>query len=359
MIESIDNLISTGAFPPVLLMFGEEEFLLEEAYNRLIDTAVDKETGAFNFDVLEGSDTAPETIVEMASAFPMMADRRVVAVKHFEKLTAGRSSSKAEQSSPLAKYFTAPAPTTLLILLAAVPDLNGITSALGNTKQKAKGEKKLKGAKFPYNILLGKCAWIEFPKLYDRDIASWVAKRFKRYGREITPDACELLTAQAGTSLRDLHNEIEKILIYVQNKQKITRDDIMYLIGASKTYNIFELQKAVGLKNLSRSIEIMQRMLAVERQELLIVTMLTRYFTILWKLSEARQLSRDTFELGKTVGVSPFFLPEYTAALDKYHVRQIERAFHALCSADVAIKTSSGESDITLQRMLTAIITAV
>ncbi len=357
MIESIDNIISTGAFPPVLLMFGEEEFLLEEAYNRLVDAAVDKETGAFNFDVLEGSDITPETIVEMCSAFPMMAERRVVAVKHFEKLASGRS-SKAEQTSPLARYFAAPSPTTVLVLLASVSDLNGITSALGNTKQKAKGEKKLKNAKFPYNILLNKCAWVEFPRLYDRDIPSWVARRFKRHGREITPDACELLIAQAGTSLRDLHNEIEKILIYVQNKPKITRDDIMHLIGASKTYNIFELQKAVGLKNLSRSIEIMQRMLAVDRQELLIVTMLTRYFTMLWKLSEARHSSRDTFELGKTVGVSPFFLPEYTAALDRYHVRQIERAFHALCNADVAIKTSSGESDIILQRMITAIITA-
>lgn len=350
-------MIASGNFPPVVLMFGEEEFLLEEAYNKLVDAAVEKDTGAFNIDVLEGSDTTPETIIEMASAFPMMAKRRVVAVKHFEKVSLGRG-SKSEQSSPLAKYFAAPSPTTLLILLAAVSDLNGLTAALGNARQKAKGEKKLKSAKFPYNILLEKCTWIEFPKLYERDIPSWVARRFKKQGREITPDACELLTAQAGTSLRDLHNEIEKILIYVRDKPKITRDDIMNLIGASKTYNIFELQKAVGLRDLSRSIEIMQRMLAVDRQELLIVTMLTRYFSILWKLSEARHLSRDTFELGKTVGVSPFFLPEYTAALDKYHVRHIENAFQALCNADLSIKTSSGESDITLQRMLTSIITA-
>src|ERR1700754_3212549 len=325
MIESIDNIITTRSFPPVLLMFGEEEFLLDEAYNRLVEAAVDKETGAFNIDVLEGSDCTPESIVEMASAFPMMAERRVVAIKHFEKLSAGRG-GKTEKSSPLAKYIASPSPTTMLVLVASVSDLNGLTSALTNPRQKAKGEKKLKSAKFPYNILLNKSAWIEFPKLYDRDIPSWVARRFKRYGREITPDACELLTAQAGTSLRDLHNEIEKILIYVRDKPKITRDDIVHLIGASKTYNIFELQKAVGLKNLSRSIEIMQRMLAVERQELLIITMLTRYFTILWKLAEARHLSRDTSELGKTVGVSPFFLSEYLAALDKYHVHQVERA---------------------------------
>lgn len=356
MLESIDTIIKTRNFPPVLLMFGEEEFLLEEAYNRLVQAAVDEETGSFNFDMLEGSEVTPETVVEMASAFPMMAERRVVAVKHFDKLVSGRGGGKADQKSPLASYFTAPSPTTLLILLASASELNGLTAAINNPKQKAKAEKKLKSAKFPYSLLIKENEWIEFPRLYDRDIPSWVARRFKQYKRDITPDACELLIAQAGTSLRDLHNEIEKILIYVRDKIKITRDDIVHLIGASKTYNIFELQKAVGLRELSRSIEITQRMLSVDRQELLIITMLTRYFTILWKLSEARNVSRDNFELGRTVGVSPFFLPEYLGALQKYSIRQIEQAFRALCDADLAIKTSSGNSDIILQRMLTQII---
>jgi DNA polymerase-3 subunit delta len=356
MIESIDNIIKTRNFPPVLLMFGEEEFLLDEAYQRLVEAAVDEETGSFNFDLLEGSESTPETVVEMASAFPMMAERRVVAVRHFDKLVSGRGGSRAEQKSPLATYFAAPSPTTLLILLASVPDLNGLTAAINNPKQKAKADKKLKSAKFPYNILLKENEWIEFPRLYDRDIPSWVARRFKQYKRDITPDACELLVAQVGTSLRDLHNEIEKILIYVGDKPKITRDDIVHLTGASKNYNIFELQKAIGLREFSRSIEIVQRMLSVDRQELLIITMLTRYFTILWKLSEARHMSRDNFELGKTVGVSPFFLSEYLGALQRYSTGQIERAFEALREADLSVKTSSGNSDIILQRMLTRIL---
>lgn len=352
MINSIETLITTQNFPPVLLMFGEESFLLDEAYNKLIDAAVDKETGAFNFDILEGSDTTPETVVEMSSAFPMMAERRVVVVKHFDKLVTGRGGAKAEQKSPLLSYFTTPSPTTMLILLASVPDLNGITTAQNNPKQKAKAEKKLKSAKFPYKLLLQHAAWMEFPKLYDRDIPSWVATRLKQHKRSITPDACELLIAQVGTSLRDLHNEIEKILIYVRDKAKITRDDVVHLIGSSKTYNIFELQKAVGQRNAARSVEIMQRMLSVDRQELLIITMLTRYFTILWKLCEARLTSRDNFELGRTVGISPFFLPEYLGAAEQYSVRHIENAFRALCDADYAVKTSSGASDIILQKML-------
>jgi len=366
----------------MVFMFGEEEFLLEEAYTTLIDAAVDRENpmAAFNVEVFDGSDLSQETLVEMASAFPMMAERRVVVVKHFEKMNLGRGGgsrstvnrsktkkntgnsdgAEAEQPSakltPLERYAANPSPSTLVVLIADAPELSGLKSALGNPKQQEKAQKKLKALKYPYSMLIERCEWIEFPKLYDREIPSWVADRFKALGREITRDACELLVAQSGESLRDLHNEMEKILTFVKDQRKITRDEIVSLIGASKTYNIFELQKAVGLRNLPFAIEIMRRMLVVDRQELLIISMLTRYFMILWKLSEAITITRNPAELSKTVNISPFFVPEYVAALAQYPPPAVERALYALCEADVTIKSSSESGDVVLQKMLMKIV---
>jgi DNA polymerase III subunit delta len=97
-------------------------------------------------------------------------------------------------------------------------------------------------------------------------------------------------------------------------------------------------------------------MLAVDRQELMIISMLTRYFTILWKLSEAVQITRSADELGRTVGVASYFVQEYLSALQKYRPEQIERAFQALCEADIAIKTSNETPDIALQKALMQII---
>ncbi len=355
MLESVASVIKSKKFPPILLMFGEEEFLLDEAYTLLVAAATDDDSmAAFNFDTFDGSELTPDALVEMASAFPMMAERRVVVVKHFDKMNISRAKD-AEKKSPLTRYFANPSPTTFLLLLASVPDLNGLKSAMSNSKQQEKAQKKLKAAKFPYNILLDKCEWMEFPKLYERDMPSWVANRFKSLKREIMPDACELLVAQSGESLRDLHNEIQKIITFVPDKPRITRDDIATLIGASKTYNIFELQKSVGAGKLPEAIEIMRRMLAVDRQELLIITMLTRYFLILWKLTDAVQITRNQYELGKSVEISPFFVPEYMAALQIYSPARIERSFFALREADVAVK-SSESADIVLQKMLVKII---
>ncbi len=367
MLESVTALIKSRTFPPILLMFGEEDFLLEEAYNALITASVEQNgMESFNFDSFDGSDITQDTLVEMASAFPMMAERRVVAIKHFDKMSGigaggGRSTAKtkeaAEKKSPLTAYFRNPSPSTFLILQAEADDLNGLKSALKNPKQQEKAKKKLAAAKFPYNILLEHCEWIEFPKLYDRELPSWVAQRFTSLGRTIQPDACELLVAQSGESLRDLHNEIEKILTFVPDKRSLSREDIAEVIGASKNYNIFELQRQIGEKNLSKALEITQRMLTVDRQELLIISMLTRYFTILWKLGEAVQQTQNHFELAKAIDVSAFFVPEYLSVLRNYSPSEIEASFYALCDADIAIKSSSVEdADVVIQKMLMRII---
>jgi DNA polymerase-3 subunit delta len=401
MLESLAGVIASQKFPSVLLMFGEEEFLLEEAYTSLLEAALGRDASenpmlAFNLDVFDGADLTPDALVERASAFPMMSDRRVVVVKHFEKVNVGRPPSAktplkpnvkhaskkespqktAESSSPLVRYLLNPAPTTLLILIANIPELAGLRAAITNPKQQDKALKKLKNAKFPYNLLLSnssndstdkaassaattaKIEWIEFPKLYERELPSWVAKRFQSYNRDITPDACSLLVARSGESLRDLHNEIQKILTFVQDKPKITHDDIVNVIGSSKTYNVFELQKAIGQGNLATALEIVQRMLAADRQELLIITMLTRYFIILWKLSEAVTITRNQMELGKVVDVSSYFIPEYLATLERYSASAIEQALSALCDADITIKTSAEPPDVALQRLIIRIITA-
>ncbi len=379
MLESVAALIKSRTFPPVLLMFGEEDFLLDEAYNALVEAAVERNgMESFNVDVLDGSDVSQETLVEMASAYPMMSERRVVAVRHFDKMSGvgtstGRSSSKAasakttsaktketpEKKSPLSTYFRKPSPTTFLILQASADELNGLKAALKNSRQPEKAQKKLAAAKFPYNILLEECEWIEFPKLYERELPSWVAERFKSLGRTIQPDACELLVAQSGESLRDLHNEIQKIITFAPDKTSLSREDIADVIGASKNYNIFELQRMIGERNLSKALEISQRMLTAERQELLIISMLTRYFTILWKLSESIHQTQNHFELAKALDISAYFVPEYLGVLKNYTRSQIESAFYALCDADVSIKSSTVEdADVVIQKMLTRLITA-
>lgn len=334
--ESLATQLRHGKIEPLYFLFGEEEFLIDEAVEEIIERSVDKSTVSFNFDLLHGTEVTLQEVVERAVAYPLMADRRVVVVRDIDRTFSLRG--KPDSTSPFARYIASPSPSTTLVLTAATGDV-------------LKG----KTPKAPYNLITEHAASVQFKKIYDRELPSWTAERIRKRGKEITPDAVELFVSYAGGSLRIISNEIEKLFTYVEGKKSITVEDVRTVVGTSKTWNIFELQKALGTKNASLASEIAERMLRAGEPEQLILTMLTRYFTILWRLTELRARTRDQHEMARAVGITSFFLNEYLAALQRYPMDHLRNAFEALMQADILLKSSSISGSIIMQMLLASI----
>ena len=339
--DSLETSLRHGKIEPIYFLFGDEEFLIEESVDRLVAAAVDESTRSFNFDLLHGTDCTLNDIIDRAYAYPLMAERRVVLVREIDRLFALRG--KPDASSPFARYLANPSVTTTLILTAATSDFLG----------KGKGGQS---AKAPYDLIFVNGTCVQFKKIYDRDIPSWVAMRVKSRGREISPEAIELLVGYVGGTLRVLSNELEKLFTFIGESKRVGADDVRAVIGASRTYNVFELQKAVGARNLELAVEISERMLKAGEPEQLTLTMLTRYFTILWRLTELRASARDQNEIARSVGISPFFINEYLAALSKYSLPLIQNAFESLLRADLVLKSSNMSPSTVLQMMLVSIV---
>lgn len=355
LLESIQAyLVPEPILPPALLLFGEEDFLLQEAYQALLQHVAGNEAG-FDLDITDAEQISQEQLASMASAYPLLSQTRVVVIRNAEKLFTGKS-RQDEQKSALLRYLRSPQPTTFIILCANLPELNGITAAHKNPRQKDKYEKILKNLKAPWLKLLDTIPYMEFPKVREQDLASWIARRLRSNGKDITPEAAEFMIAHAGTALRDLHNEIEKLILYAQGKKKYTEQDVLGVVGSSRTYNVFELQKAIGDYNLPTALEILHHMMDEDKQEMLIITMLTRYFTSLWKLSAALQLTKNQFELSKSTGISSFFIPEYQAALQRMSPENLQKSFFLLRNADMHLKSSNESALTVLQNMLIQMI---
>lgn len=353
-IKNIDKIISSENFPPIIILFGEEEFLINETLDKILKVLIKDMSDEYNFDQLDGNEVKLSTLVDICNSYPMMSDRRVVIVKDFGKLFPGRGSKKEPDNSSFAKFLNSPQESTYLILTASISSLNGISKKFASNPETAK--KKISSAKFPYNILLSKYHWMEFPKLYESEFPKWITSRIKAMGKRISIEAAQLLASRSEQNLRDISNEIEKLIIYTEARDSIDIADVTSLSGANRDYNVFELQKAVGKRSLGSSLKILFNMLDADKQEILIVTMLTRYFTILWKLIEESRHTSNDYQLASKIGVSPFFVPEYKAALRNYTTNEIDSAFLALTDADLKLKTSSGSTLAIMQNLLIEII---
>ena len=352
MSKSIDEIIKKKS--PIIFLFGQEEFLIGEALEKLINSYFPNKKNTYDFDLLDGGEIDERTIVERCSSFPMMSEKRLVVVKNTEKLFTGRS-KKADRNSSLAKYLSSPSVFSTLVFVAFIDTFSGIGAGLAG-KNKAKFEKMIEQAKYPYNILLKNYDWIEFPKLYDNQIITWIRERFKIYGKQISQEAANLLFALTSGELRDIANEVEKICLFVGDSKEITLDDISKVTGNRRTNNVFELQKAIGVKNIALANEILFNMLATERQEMLIITMLTRYFIAIWKVQELLQKTKDSKEIADAIGVNSYFIKDYIEPAKIYSNKATENAIISLCEADFELKSSGGNNILTLQNLIEKII---
>ncbi|MCS7228470.1 MAG: DNA polymerase III subunit delta [Candidatus Kryptonium sp.] len=329
-------------FSPVYVFYGNEEFLIEESIKLIIENALAEGLREFNFDVVYGNEIDTQNLISLLLLLPVMSSKRVVVMRNSEKFLNKISRSKKEKEfEAFINYLKRPNQDTIFIIVLSEPDF----------------EKEI------YKKLFDLADVVELKAPYDWQIPSWIAKRVKELGeippwkgKDITSEACKLLQAYVGNSLRDLDNEIKKLFIFTEEKKTIDVEDVKQAVGLSRNFTVFDLQRAIGERNLQLSITIVERILQAGELPPVILTMLTRYFMTLWKLHELMKTEKDPKKLANSLQLSPYHIREYINQLNKFKESEIKNAFRYLIEADELIKTAPIDSKVVLSQMVYKII---
>jgi len=301
-------------YAPVYLFIGEEDFLSEECVDRIIRDLLTEDTKAFNLDVVYGSKADASQVIAHAASFPMMSDRRVVVIKEFDKLLSDDSVKEL-----VSAYIARPLESTCLLLLAEKPDFR--------TK--------------PFNDLKKNGSVFSFNPLYDNQIPVWIAARCKSMGKEADIEACHLMQAYVGNSLRAIQNELEKLFTYLGERMRVTPEDVADVVGASRGFTVFDLQNAIGKKNIGEALRIVKRMIETGEAAQLLIVMLTRYFNLLWKVQDMLGHGASETDIIAATRISPYYFKDYAEAARRFSSSQIENSFSALLDADLQLKSTS------------------
>ncbi|MBI4428105.1 MAG: DNA polymerase III subunit delta [Ignavibacteriales bacterium] len=321
--------IERGQISPVYLFHGQEDLLIQEGVELIIRKAVDPATKSFNLDVVYGSKTDAKSALSIASSFPMMSQRRVVVIKEFEKLAAGESAKEL-----LAGYIQRPLDSTCLVLISPEPDFR----------------------RKPFTDIKKHADIVECRPLYDNQVPGWILERIRHQGKGINLDACQLLQAYTGNSLRALQNEIDKLFIFIGDRGSITAEDVSQVVGATRGYTIFDLQNAIGRKEMNEAVRILERMLELGENHQLIIVMLTRFFHQLWKLAELNAKRLSEREMAAELKVHPFYLKQYLGFAKNFSAEHVEAGFRALLEADAELKSSSRDPHVVLDLLVYTLI---
>lgn len=324
--ELIKN-IQGKKFSNAYFLYGVEDFLMEDALKKLVSATVDPATKDFNYDLYYAGETDAGKIVDTANAYPMMAESRVVVVKELQKLPLSGLEF-------LGKYLEKPAQSTKLVLLNDGP------------VRKNKAIKK---------IQTNTCS-VEFKPLYERQISRWIQDHLRERAYQISEDAALLIHARVGTNLRVIVNELDKILLNLDERKKIEMEDVREIVGSARSFSLFDLNDAVGEKDLHKSLLIVNQMLVSGESATGVVARITRHFVNLVKINGAAAKGKSTNEMTALTGIPSFFINKSLRMTRKYGGKELQHAFEALLDTDLILKSSQQSPLIALQSMIIRII---
>ncbi|MDD2380547.1 MAG: DNA polymerase III subunit delta [Mariniphaga sp.] len=307
--EIILQNLKKKVYHPIYLLQGEEPFFIDEVSNFIEKNVLTETEKSFNQTIFYGKDTDPQTIAEAALRYPMMTDRQVIIVKEAQSI---------KNIENLAFYAAKPMPSTLLVLNYKYKNLDSRTKLYKSIKEKGV-------------ILTTK-------KMYENQVPAWIDKYLKQHGYSIKPQASQILTDSLGANLSKIANELNKLMIAVKANQQITPEHIEKNIGFSKEFNLFELQDALGTKNIYKVNLIINYLGANPQQNPIQVTIavLFGFFSKIF----AYHFLPDKSEKGaiSTIGGHPFYIRKIIAAAKKYNPTKLYEIMGILREYDLKSK---------------------
>jgi DNA polymerase-3 subunit delta len=302
-------------YSPVYLLQGEETYYIDLIAGYIENNVLSESEKGFNQVIVYGKDSPVNVILTHARRFPMMAERQVVIVREAQDIP---DLQKEAGAKLMLDYLTRPVPSTLLVLCHMHKSLD---------KRRELGKKADQLA-----------VSANFKKAYDSQLPSFVQDYIESKGYSIEDKGVRVLCEYVGNDLNRLTNEIDKVLIGEEKGKVLSADNLMKQVGISREFNIFELQKALIMKDTFLASRIVNYFEANTRRNPVIplVAFLYSFFSKLMIAASAQIMNEK--ELVSALKISPFAAKDYSSALRNYHALQIARNISLLREADLRLK---------------------
>jgi len=322
---------------PVYLLYGPEDYLIEEEIQELLNRTLSQKERGFNFHLFNGEEHSIQEIVQTAQTLPMFSQYRFVLISeadHMDEL-------KVEV---LMEYIKNPSPTTFLVL-------HGQT--VGPLKKHRKEIEKV-----------GKVT--EYSRLKGRGLVSWMKNRMKEKGKTLSEEAANYLVEVVGDHLHDLENALEKVFLSVGEKRTIELSDMEEITTEVKISTVFDLTDAIGRQNLEKALGILEKVMEskaiVFRKEEegskfgdpipFLLSMMAKQY---WSMLVIKQMSshhRDAGELAKELGTSLWNIKKLMDQGKHFPEASLQEGILKCHQTDLAIKRSRGPKDLLMEKLV-------
>jgi DNA polymerase-3 subunit delta len=296
-------------YHPVYLLAGDEAFFIDEITNYIDKNILSESEKEFNQTVVYGLDSNVFDLISMARQFPMMANYQVLIVREAQHL---------KESDKLELYLKNPLKSTILVLAYKHKTIDKRTKL--------------------YKLVKEKGVVFTSAKLWDNQVPNWIEKRLKSKGYSIDDPQSFLLSEYLGADLAKIDNELDKMCMNIPSGSKITAQLIEENVGISKDYNVFELLKALTIRDVVKANRIVNHFAANPKDNsiFMVLPVLHNYFFRTMVLFQIKNL--EPREIASRLKIRPSQLSDYRRALSNYRVMKLASVIEEIKNYDLKAK---------------------
>ncbi len=322
------------------ILYGRDDFSLSQALERIKANLGDREMVATNTSNLEGQRLTLSELRNKCDAAPFLASQRLIIVDGLlarfaekqGKTRSGKGKSKngLGEWEGLASYIEQmPATTVLALVDGEIRSNNPLLKKLSSLAEVR-----------------------TFPSLKGNDLKAWIRQRVKSEGGDVTVEAVNLLVELIGGDLWAMEGEIQKLLLYSQQRP-ISEDDVRQLVAYGQEANIFALVDAVAEGRAELAQRILHRLYQEGAAPEYILVMITRQFRL---IAQAKDLQKglSRLQIQERLGLKASYALDKTLSQAKlYDFEGVKRAYDKLLETDLAIKTGKYGDKLALELLVT------
>ena len=296
---------------PAYLFLGEEDFLKEEAIEKLKSGFLSTQTKELNYSVFYAKDKNfnLNEMLNNLSTLPFLSKKRLIVLKDADSLPAALR-------QPVLSYLCNPKESTIFVIESPSPVI--------------KGDFLLEVSRHAQLVYCRRST--------DSDINARLAKKASLCGKRILPEAIEAIKENLPRDLRMLYSNIDNIILYIGKKHVITKQDVERVLGISPSHTAFDLIASLEKKDARKALRVFSSLKRDRKRETELLGLLAWNARMIFRVKELLKV-KNKIEMRRDLGLSPRMFDQIARYASGFTNSKIRGLLDEILKADIDIKT--------------------
>ena len=333
---------------PGYVFIGDEAFFRKRCREAILQHLVPAEVRELSLYDMDLGETDLQQVLDHARTPSLMSPFQVFFVRGVKNLY-GRGKHDDEFSA-IKDYFKDPNPDALLIFVADHISIPADARRMDLTDRDR--YERIRETLGEY------CTVLEFARVDEGDAVKWAIESASSDDVKLDNDAARELVDSLGGDMMMVANELEKLVLFVGDKKRITLGDVETLVLAAKQRSFYELTDAISARDRARALAVLDAILSAgdgEDAAIGHLYMLSRTFRQMLVILERNV--RDPRALWQALWqgfrIPPFAAEDIIRQARRYKSRrELTSAIRRVARADLALRSNPPSKRLILENLV-------